>query len=150
MNDRDYAKSIQVSVSPKKALEAIDDVAAWWTKSFNGAARRVGDTFNVHFGDTSVDFEVVEHSDERIVWHVTRSHLPWLKDKTEWTGTDVVFQLTPDERDTTVHMMHRGLLPTVECYANCQRGWDFYVGRSLHKLLVEGTGLPDGRVGENA
>jgi hypothetical protein len=75
------------STSPKKAVEAIDQVGAWWTTSFQGAARRVGDTFNVRFGDTFVVFEAVEHADERIVWHVTDSLLPWLRDKTEWTSS---------------------------------------------------------------
>jgi hypothetical protein len=145
MSTQDYTMTIHASTSAKKAVEAIDHVDAWWTASFRGAAQRVGDTFTVHFGDTFVAFEVVEHTDERIVWRVTDSLLPWLRDKTEWTGTDVVWQVTLEGRETSVKMTHMGLVPTVECYANCERGWDFYVGKSLQKLLVEGDGLPDGR-----
>jgi hypothetical protein len=150
MNAKDYTKTIRVRTSAKKAVDAIDDVAAWWTASFQGAAQRVGDTFNVRFGDTFVAFEVVEHTDERIAWRVTDSLLPWLRDKTEWTGTDVVWRVAVEGLDASVQMTHRGLVPSVECYENCERGWDFYVGKSLQRLLVEGEGLPDGRKREHA
>jgi hypothetical protein len=150
MNTQDYTTTIHASTSPKKAVLAIDHVGAWWTGSFRGAARRVGDTFTVRFGDTFVAFEVVEHTDERIVWRVTDSLLPWLRDKTEWTGTDVIWGVAVEGRGASVQMTHRGLVPTAECYANCERGWDFYVGKSLRRLLVEGEGLPDGRTREHA
>ncbi len=150
MSTHDYTTTIHASTSAKNAMEAIDRVGAWWTKSFEGAAEHVGDTFNVRFGDTFVAFEVVAHTDDEIVWHVTDSLLPWLRDKTEWTGTDVVWRVAVEGRETSVQMTHRGLTPTVECYANCERGWDFYVGKSLRKLLVEGEGLPDGRTREQA
>ncbi len=150
MNTQDYTATIHASASAKDAVEAIDQVGAWWTSSFDGAAKRVGDTFNVRFGDTFVAFEVVEHTEERVVWHVTDSLLPWLRDKTEWTGTDVVWRVAAEGSATRVEMTHRGLVPTVECYANCERGWDFYVRESLRKLLVEGKGLPDGRKREHA
>jgi hypothetical protein len=150
MNAQDYTTTIHVSASAKKVAEAIDHVDAWWTASFQGAAQRSGDTFTVRFGDTFVAFEVVEHTDERIVWHVKESLLPWLRDKTEWTGTDVVWRVAVEGREASVQMTHRGLVPTAQCYANCERGWDFYVGKSLHKLLVEGEGLADGRTREHA
>jgi hypothetical protein len=40
-------------------------------------------------------------------------------------------------------MTHAGLVPGVECYGNCEKGWDFYVGESLLRLLTENTGLAD-------
>lgn len=148
--ERDYTKTILANTSAAKVVEAIDDVGAWWTRSFRGAAKNAGDTFQVRFGETFVDFEVAEHSDEKIVWHVTRSRLHWLKDEAEWTGTDVVWRVAAEGGATKVQMTHEGLLPAVECYENCERGWDFYVGKSLQKLLVEGEGLPDARTREHA
>jgi hypothetical protein len=145
MNQQDYTTTIQSPASAKETIEAIDRVGAWWTSSFKGAAQKIGDTFNVRFGETSVTFQVVEHTATRIVWHVTDSLLPWLKDKTEWTGTDVVWEIAIDGDKTKVQMTHKGLLPKVECYEGCEKGWNFYVRESLRKLLVDGEGLPDGK-----
>jgi hypothetical protein len=42
-------------------------------------------------------------------------------------------------------MTHAGLVPGIECYENCQKGWDFYLRESLQKLLRENEGVPHGR-----
>ncbi|NUP11079.1 MAG: SRPBCC domain-containing protein [Polyangiaceae bacterium] len=150
MKAQDYTKTIRAKTSARKATQAIDDVGAWWSTSFEGSAERAGDTFGVRFGETFVDFEVTEHSASKIVWHVTRSRLPWLEDKTEWTGTDVIFEISTDGDEAIVQMTHKGLLPTVECFDNCEQGWNFYIGKSLPRLLASGAGLPDSRRAANA
>jgi hypothetical protein len=150
MKTQDYTTTIQVSTSTKNTIEAIDRVNAWWTASFEGSAHRPGDTFTVRFGDTFVVFEVAQHAEDRIVWHVKESLLPWLRDKSEWTDTDVVWQLTARGGETMVQMTHEGLVPSVECYSTCERGWDFYVGKSLRQLLTEGAGLPDAKTRDHA
>jgi hypothetical protein len=40
-------------------------------------------------------------------------------------------------------MIHIGLVPEIECYTSCVKGWDQYVKGSLFKLLTEGKGLPN-------
>jgi hypothetical protein len=145
MKQQDYTKTIRSKASPRETTKQIDRVGAWWTASFTGSAQKVGDTFGVRFGETFVNFQVVEHTDRRIVWQVTDSLLPWLKDRTEWTGTHVVWEITVVGDETTVQMTHEGLVPQVECYENCEKGWNFYVGESLRKLLAEGAGMPDGK-----
>ena len=39
-------------------------------------------------------------------------------------------------------MTHVGLVPGIECYEDCEKGWDFYIKESLFKFLTEGKGLP--------
>jgi hypothetical protein len=39
-------------------------------------------------------------------------------------------------------MTHIGLVPGVECYEDCKKGWNFYVGESLFRWMTEGKGLP--------
>jgi len=145
MNQQDYTTTIQSRASVRDTIEAIDRVGAWWTTSFQGAAQKPGDTFNVRFGETFVNFTIVEHTATRIVWHVTESRLPWLKDETEWTGTDVIWDVAVAGGETQVQMTHKGLVPQVECFENCKKGWNVYVGESLRKLLAEGQGSPDGK-----
>ena len=142
----DYRNVVAAEISPDEALERIGRVNEWWTRSFTGSARNVGDTFGVRFGETSVDFEVVERiPGKRVAWRVTDCHLPWLRDTTEWTATTIAFDIVCDGTTSTISMTHTGLTPAEECWNVCEDGWNFYVGESLRGLLVGGEGRPDGR-----
>ncbi|HWB62749.1 MAG TPA: hypothetical protein VG603_04500 [Chitinophagales bacterium] len=144
METKDYSCTISVNTIPEKALESINHVGDWWTKSFEGSAQKLNDIFSVRFGDTYVNFKVVETLPGiKAVWEVTDSYIPWLKDKNEWTGTKVIWDILPDGSATKIIMTHQGLLPGIECYSECEKGWNFYTGKSLHQLITRGTGLPD-------
>ena len=43
---------------------------------------------------------------------------------------------------TQVLFTHVGLVPQVECYDGCTKGWDQYIKGSLFKLLTKGKGEP--------
>lgn len=146
MTGQDYSSSITANITAQEATERINRVADWWTSNFTGASRRVGDAFTVRFGETFVDFVVVELVPaRRIVWRVTDCNLHFIADKKEWKDTSVVFEISSNGALTTVTMTHAGLVPGIECYQNCEKGWDFYVKESLQKLLGENQGVPDGR-----
>lgn len=142
----DYHRSIQADISPAEALSRISRVSDWWTKNFTGRSQNPGDTFTVRFGETFVDFKVKEVvPGKKVVWQVTDCNLHWINDKKEWKHTSIVWEVSPNNEATHVKMTHVGLVPGVECYANCEKGWDFCVGESLLKLLTENRGLPDQR-----
>ena len=146
MTGQDYSASITANITAQEATERINRVADWWTTSFTGGSGKVGDAFTVRFGDTFVDFVVVELVPARkIVWRVTDCNLHFIEDKKEWKDTRVTLDISSDGGVTTVTMTHDGLAPGVECHENCERGWNFYVKESLQKLLRENHGLPDGR-----
>jgi Activator of Hsp90 ATPase homolog 1-like protein len=149
MTSKDYDRSIKANIPPAQAFDKITRVPDWWTKGFTGCSQKLGDNFTVRFGETFVDFKISELvPDNKIVWEVTDSNLHWLKDKKEWNGTKVVWEVSPEGKsETRVRMTHSGLVPGVECYDRCKEGWDFYVGESLLKLLTEKKGLPDQRIG---
>lgn len=148
MKTQNYHCSLSVNTSPGKAFEGISErVGEWWTDSFKGSSSRPGDTFTVRFGKTFVNFEITEvETGKKIVWKVTDSCLDWLNDKKEWNNTTLVWEIAPEGKASKISMTHMGLVPEVECYENCRRGWDFYVKDSLFKLLTTGKGAPDGRV----
>jgi len=66
-----------------------------------------------------------------------------LKDKKEWKGTDVLWEIVPMKGATEILMTHIGLKPGIECFEDCTVGWNHYVKESLFKLLNEGKGVPD-------
>ncbi len=148
MESQDYRATIKARVSPGEAFEKINRVSRWWTKGFSGESGKRGDRFTVRFGETFVDFQIVElDPPSRIVWEVTDCNLAWIGNRKEWKGTRVLWELAAENGSTEVRMTHVGLVPTAECYGNCKPGWDFYVTRSLQKLLAEDIGLPDGENG---
>src|SRR5438552_2984859 len=115
----DYQCTTEAPVTPGEAFEKISRVPEWWAADFKGRAQKPGDTFTVRFGETVVDFKIVEAvPGKRVVWQVTDCYinLHRLKDKTEWTGTSIVWEVAPSDGATTVSMTHRGLAPEVECY----------------------------------
>lgn len=144
MKQLDYHCSITTNVTPKEAIKGISRVADWWAKNFEGNAKNLNDIFTIRFGETYVTFKITEMiADSKVVWLVTDCYLHWLKDKTEWSNTKVVWELSAKNNSTEINFTHVGLLPQVECYDNCVKGWDQYVKGSLQKLLDENKGLPD-------
>jgi hypothetical protein len=143
MTKQDYRLSISAKVSASDAYDKIARVCEWWATDFEGSARYYGDAFTVRFGETHVDFKVTEAvPGSKVVWHVTNCFLPWLKDKTEWNNTNVVFEISAGQGETTVTMTHEGLTPEVECFNDCEKGWDRHFGESLKQFLTDGHGMP--------
>ena len=143
MEQHDYHSSIIANVSAEEAFKRIGRVADWWANDLTGSSEKLNDVFIVRFGETMVTFKIVEASPEKIEWLVTDSYLPWLKDKTEWTGTKIIWGITPVKDATQIDMTHQGLVPEVECYENCKSGWDFYITKSLEQYLNTGIGQPN-------
>ena len=144
MNRKDFNTTISVNTTAGDAFKKIAQVDSWWAKDFTGKAEKLNDTFTIRFGDTFVDFKITEViPKEKITWYVTNSFLPWLKDKTEWNNTKVVFELASTNNQLKIDFTHVGLVPEVECYDQCEKGWTRFVTVSLLKFLTEGKGLPE-------
>ncbi len=142
MKPQDYHKSFTADVTAKKVFENILNVAGWWTTSFKGSTKNVGDTWEVTFGKTKVYFKVTEMVPyKKLAWEVTDCYLDWLKNKTEWTGTKIIWEISKRKNGTNVDMTHLGLVPGIECYKDCEAGWNQYAGESLPKLITTGKGV---------
>ena len=143
MKSENYHCSITVNITPDEAFRGICKVTEWWGKKIEGKTEKLNDVFTYHPNDTWVNFTITESiPGKKIVWHVTDCFLHWQKDKTEWKNTDVVFEIAGKGDSTQIDFTHIGLVPEVECYAGCVKGWDQYFKDSLFKLLTTGTGQP--------
>jgi uncharacterized protein YndB with AHSA1/START domain len=144
MSDNSWTAEIVVPHSPEQVFEAVTNVRAWWCEDIDGATTDVGDefTFTDH-DDLWCRFRLTEVTPaRRVVWHVLDSRLDFVEDHTEWTGTQVVFDISRRPGGTSLRLTHQGLRPTVECYEVCSRGWDFYLNQSLKDLITVGAGQP--------
>jgi hypothetical protein len=66
-----------------------------------------------------------------------------MQDKTEWKGTDIVFEIGKSGDKTELRFTHVGLVPDFECYGECSDPWRFYINGSLRSLIAKGRGQPN-------
>jgi len=142
MKNRDYHKSITTNVSAEEAFKKISSPNKWWTANFTGSARSLNDVFRLRFGANNFTLRVVQMiPNKKVAWLVTDCHMPWLKDKTEWKNTRIIFEISEEKNQTRIDLTHVGLVPGIECYSVCKVGWNQYFGESIPKLLATGRGI---------
>ncbi len=146
--DQSYTTTFTVDQTPAEVFAAINHVRGWWSQAIEGKTDVLGATFQYHYGEMHhCTFKISEFvPGKKVSWHVVENYFSFTEDKTEWTGTDVVFEITKQDDKTEVQFTHVGLVPTDECYTACAEGWSTYVNGSLHSLITTGTGEPN--VGE--
>jgi hypothetical protein len=144
MKNENFNKTITVKASAKEAMKKISQVNLWWAKNFKGKAESLNDKFSVHFGETFVDFQISQLvPNEKVVWKVTDCNLHWINNKKEWKNNEVVFEISVKENATKINFTHIGLVPGVECYEDCEVGWNGHITNSLVKFINEGKGMPE-------
>jgi hypothetical protein len=79
---------------------------------------------------------------KKVVWHVTDAKLNFVKNKTEWNGTGVVFAITKQGGKAELRFTPVGLVPALEWYSDCSSAWGFYINDSLQSLVTKGKGQP--------
>ena len=144
MKKQNYTAIITVGNSIQDTFKAINSVSKWWTDDLVGCSQKLDDEFTVQFGDIHrTGQKIIEFvPDKKVVWLVTKCKLNFVKDEEEWNNTKISFELSRQGDKTQMHFTHFGLVPGVECFKSCSKGWDYYIKGSLFKLLTEGKGTP--------
>ena len=146
MKQQDYTTSIIVDQPPVEVFRAISNVRGWWSEGVEGDTENLHDEFvyrhkDMHYSKQRL-VEVVPG--KKLVWLVTDSKLSFIKgNQSEWTGTKVSFDIVPKGNKTEILFTHNGLVPDIECFTACSRGWNYYLYNSLAKLITTGKGEPD-------
>jgi hypothetical protein len=153
MKTKHFTTSILVDQTPQAAFEAINDVRGWWSGEIEGRTEVLGAEFTYSYKKVHRTTQKITElvPGKKIVWHVTASHLNFVRDKSEWDGTDIVFEIAKKGEKTEVRFTHVGLVPSIECYDGCSGAWGFYVNESLRDFIAKGKGQPNadkGRGGE--
>jgi hypothetical protein len=144
MKNQDYNASIRVHASAEEAFNSINKVADWWSADLEGDSGKLNGGFTVHFGEVFITIKVTRFIPfQEIRWQVIDCNKPWLKNKKEWNGTEMRWEITAAKKTTEINFTHIGLVPGVECYVGCEKAWEFYIKVSLFKLLTAGKGIPE-------
>lgn len=142
---KDYTISILVDQTPNQVYDAVNNVRGWWSGGITGTTDELGAEWTYRYEDLHRSTQKITEMvrGKRVVWHVTDSHLSFVKNKTEWNGTDIVFEIAKKGDRTQLRFTHVGLAPTNECYNNCSDAWRYYIRDSLRKLITTGKGSPN-------
>ncbi len=144
VNDQNYTTTFSVDQTPKEVFDAINNVRGWWSEEIEGSTDKLGAEFKFHYKDLHRSTQKITElvPSKKVVWHVLGSHINFVKDKTEWNGTDIVFDITKKDDKTELRFTHVGLVPALECYGDCSDAWGSYINDSLRSLIIKGTGQP--------
>jgi hypothetical protein len=145
MKTKNFTTTILVDRTPQEAFDAINDVRGWWSGEIDGRTDLLGAEFTYSYKEVHRTTQRITElvPGKKVVWHVTASQLNFVRDKSEWDGTDIVFEIAKKGDKTEVRFTHVGLVPTFECYGGCSGAWGFYVNESLRDLIMKGRGQPN-------
>jgi len=141
--EKDFTTSIVTDQSAATAFNAIINVRGWWQGQVTGNTDTLNEAFTyqmktLHFSRQKI---VALIPGKKVVWLVTESNLSFLDKKEEWTGTKITFDITSHQNKTTITFTHAGLVPAIECYSDCSRGWTKLIEQSLLSLINTGKGV---------
>jgi uncharacterized protein YndB with AHSA1/START domain len=145
MKQQNFTASITVDQTPEEVFKAINNVRGWWSGEIEGETDKLGGEFTYRYKDMHRSRQKITEfiPGKRIVWHVTDAELGFAKNKTEWKGTDIIFEIARKGGKTELQFTHAGLIPAFECYGGCSGAWGALVETNLRKLIATGRNQPD-------
>lgn len=137
-----FTTSLIVGQTPNAVFNAINNVREWWQGEIEGESFKLYDEFTYRMNDIHYSkqklIEVIPN--KKVVWLVTDSSLNFITNKSEWTGTKIIFEISEINNHTHLQFTHMGLLPPIECYGDCSNAWEKLIQESLHSLITTGKG----------
>jgi uncharacterized protein YndB with AHSA1/START domain len=145
MTQKNFTATILVDQSPEDVFKAVNNVRGWWSEEIDGNTEKPGAEFKFHYQDLHHSTHKITEfvPGKKVVWHVLDAQINFVKDKNEWNGTDVVFEISKKDNKTELRFTHVGLVPAIECYGQCSGAWGFYINESLRNLITTGEGQPN-------
>ncbi len=145
MNEQHFTTTISVDASPDAAFAAINNVRGWWSGDIEGDTAKLGAEFTYRYKDLHRTTQKITEMvpGKRVAWHVLDCTINFVNDKSEWNGTDIVFDIAQKGEKTEVRFTHVGLVPQYECYGSCSNAWSTLINGNLRRLIATGKVQPD-------
>jgi hypothetical protein len=149
MESKNFTSTILVDKNPETAFNAIKNFRAWWSEEIEGNTDKLNEEFFYHYQDVHLcKIKLIEIiPDKKLVYQVLDNQFNFVKDKSEWINTKLIFEITNENGKTKVQFTHEGLVPEYECYNVCHDAWTSYIQGSLQSLIITGKGKPNPQEG---
>jgi len=147
MAQSDYTTTITVDRSPEEVFTAINNVRSWWSEEIEGSTQHLNDEWTYRYQDVHrCKIKITAYlPNQKVVWQVMDNYFSFTRDKEEWKGNQIVFEIIEKEGRTQLQFTQIGLVPAMECYDICINAWDTYIRKSLYNLITTGVGQPNGK-----
>ena len=147
MRNQNFTTTILVDQTPEEVFNAINNVRGWWSEEIEGNADKLNAEFKYHYEDVHrCKLKIIEFiPNEKVVWLVLDNYFKFTKDKSEWTNTKIIFEISEKDGKMQIQFTHQGLVPAYECYDICRDAWSNYIKNSLRSLITTGKGRPNGK-----
>lgn len=147
MTTANFTTTISVDNSAQEVFHAINNVRAWWSEEIEGKTDLLNEEWNYHYQDVHrCKLKTIELiPNKKVVWEVVDNYFSFTKDKDEWKGNKIVFEISEANRKTHLKVTQIGLVPAYECYDICENAWNTYIQKSLFGLITKGVGQPNGK-----
>jgi len=140
MKHQNFTTTITVDQSPDEVFAAINDVRGWWSGNpgVEGTTDKLGAEFIYRYEPHHVSTQkIIEWvPGKKVAWRVVDSSINFVKDRTEWNGTVIRFDIAQEGRQTSVRFTHEGLGPDNECFDSCSDAWSSYIKGRLRDRIT--------------
>lgn len=145
MTPTNFTTQIEVNNSAEEVFNAINNVRGWWSKEIEGNTDALNEVWKYHYQDIHLcEMKIIEFvPNQKIVWQVLKNYFSFTKNKEEWIGNKLVFEITTEDNKTHLQFTQIGLVPEYECYDICENAWNTYIQKSLLNLITTGKGEPN-------
>jgi uncharacterized protein YndB with AHSA1/START domain len=145
MPKQDYTTTFLVSQSPEEVFKAVTNVRGWWSEQIDGRTDKLNAEFSYHYKDVHrCKMKIVELvPGKKVVWLVLENYFDFTKNKAEWKGNKISFEISKKGEQTQLTFTQIGLVPAYECYNICSDAWGNYINGSLKSLIETGKGQPN-------
>jgi hypothetical protein len=147
MSNQNFTTSFTVDQTPEAVFNAINNVRGWWSEEIDGSTDKLNDVFDYHFEDVHrCKMKLIEViPNKKVVWLVLDNYFKFTKDKHEWKGNKIIFEITEKDNKTQLQFTQEGLIPEYECFDICRDAWSNYIKNSLFNLVTTGKGKPNAK-----
>lgn len=105
-----YTVEMEIAKSPKDVFNHLINLKKWWPEDFEGEDIKLNSEFVFSTGDS-------HYSKNKVIEFIPGKELVWLTtesirktDNFQWTGTKMIFELTPKDANTILKFTYDGVV----------------------------------------
>jgi uncharacterized protein YndB with AHSA1/START domain len=139
----DIRHRVVIQAPSERVFEAIatkEGISEWWTRDGVKGESVEGSKLEFYFGspDPAAVMEVTGLEAGKVVsWHVVEG-------ESEWVGTDLRFELSPNDAGTVVLFTHADWRSPSEFMAHCSARWAYFLlSLKAYAETNQGTPFPE-------
>ena len=134
-----YSVAIELPKSQKEVFDHLINLKQWWPEKFEGDDIRLNSEFVLTTGDSHYSRnKVIELAPEKkLAWLVTDSVRR--TDGYDWTGTKMIFELSPEGDNTLIKFTYDGVVLEDE-YERLVTICDLTLKEMFYQFIITGKG----------